>query len=403
MPKFSDRFIKSLKAKPQRYDVREGAGFVIRIFPSGVKTWCLVYTFMGKKKRMALGNYPAMALKDARALHGEMRASLDKGIDPAELSKIAKQEEDASRKITVEFLVGEYIERWAKPRKRTWKEDERMLLKDVVPRWGKMRAKDVSKKDILRLLDDLLERGATTTANRTLAVVRKMFNWAVERGELDLSPCVGIRSPSKENRRERILSEDQIKSFWDGLEKASMTDGMRLAFKLQLLTAQRKGEVIGAPWSEFDLENGWWLIPSERSKNGVANHVPLSKKVLILLGAIKFLAGDSPWLFPSGRTQTHVIETSADHAIRNNLQHFNAEQFTPHDLRRTAASHMTKMGISRLVVSKILNHVDSSVTAIYDRHSYDKEKRHAMDAWARKLDEIITGKKDSEILEFKRK
>ncbi|MBF0358849.1 MAG: tyrosine-type recombinase/integrase [Magnetococcales bacterium] len=390
--KFTDMVVKKLKPKESRFEVLETnrPGFGLRITPKGTKTFIFVYQFKGKNRRMSLGKYPAMKLTEAHQKHADARQLLGQGIDPGEKEQAEKEKIRSAP--TVIYLVNEYIERWAKPRKKTWKEDQRMLNLDVVSRWGDMKAMDVTKKHILRMLDELLERGATTTANRTFAVTRKLFNWAVERGELDFSPCTGVRAPAKETPRERILSEEEIKSFWDGLENANMTDSMKLVFKLQLLTAQRKGEVVGTPWTEIDFDKKEWLIPAERTKNGVATLIPLSESAIDHLGAIKVESKGSEWLFPSGRTQTHIIETSADHAIRNNLQHFNCEQFTPHDLRRTAASHMTALGVSRLVVSKILNHVDRSVTAIYDRHSYDKEKREALDAWAKKLNEIVAGK-----------
>ncbi|MBF0185151.1 MAG: tyrosine-type recombinase/integrase [Magnetococcales bacterium] len=295
-------------------------------------------------------------------------------------------------------VVEEYLERWAKPRKRTWPEDQRMLQKDVLPRWGRRKAKEITRHDVVKMLDEMQDRGATTTANRTLACVRKMFNFAVSRGVVDVSPCLGVQAPVAERQRDRVLTLEEMRAFWNGLDQAGMSEGTRLALKLQFLTATRKGEVVTASWADFDLVGGWWTLPVESSKNKMAHRIPLSSQALSILERIKALSGDSPWLFPSRIPGRHVGQTSVDHALRKNLAVLGVEQFTPHDLRRTAASLMTGMGVSRLVVSKILNHVEQGITAVYDRHSYDAEKRLALDAWGRRLEAIVTGQPETNVV-----
>jgi integrase len=217
-----------------------------------------------------------------------------------------------------------------------------------------------------------------------------MFNFAVERDIITITPCYGVKAPTKETSRDRLLAEEEIKNFWHGLETSNMFEFSKLALKLQLVTGQRKGEIIGAEWDEFDFKNACWTIPASKAKNSNSHLVPLSELALELLQELKTLSSDSKWLFPSHIGDKHIMPTAIDHALRRNLKNFtDIKPFTPHDLRRTAASHMTALGISRLIVSKLLNHVETSVTAIYDRHSYDKEKRAAVNAWAIKLREII--------------
>lgn len=138
--------------------------------------------------------------------------------------------------------------------------------------------------------------------------------------------------------------------------------------------------------------SGWWIIPAEKAKNKHPHRVPLSELAIELLQEIKKLSGDSRWLFPSPRADKPVTGESLDHAIRRSRECFkDINHFSPHDNRRTAATRISEMGFPRLVISKLLNHVDNSVTAIYDRHSYDNEKRHALVAWGNKLKEIIDG------------
>lgn len=389
---FTDRQIKNLQPRPERYDLREpnGKGFMIRVFPSGQKSWGFIYHFDGKKRRITFGNYPTLTLADARRMHHQALNLLANGVDPATAKQLAQIEARTSQ--TIRNLIDEYMEKWAKPRKRSWKEDLRILEKDIAPLWGRLKAKEVTRKDVIALLDDIVDRGSPIAANRTLAVIRRMFNFALERDIVDINPCHVVKAPAKENRRERLLSMGEIKVFWCKLDSASMSQLSKLALKLQLVTAQRKGEIIAAEWSELDLQAGWWTIPGQKAKNGNPHRVPLSKLSLTILEQIKAISAKSQWLFPSPKANNHMGGTAIDHALRKNLKHFeDVESFTPHDLRRTAASQITALGISRLVVSKILNHTESSVTAIYDRHSYDAEKQQALDIWAQKLtSEVIS-------------
>ena len=387
---FTDRKIKNLESKETSYDLREGngQGFGIRVMPSGHKSWLFFYNFEGKKQRMTLGAYPATSLADARALHRNAQKCLASSKNPATEQHKAKTE--AKIADTVNDLIEEYLEKWAKPRKRSWQEDERILKKDVASIIGKRKAKDVTKRDIILILDQVIDRGAPIAANRTLAAIRRMFNFAVERDIITITPCYGVKAPSKENRRERVLSEDEIKSFWHGIDNASMFETSKLALKLQLVTGQRKGEIVSAEWDEFDFKNNWWTIPASKAKNGNPHLVPLSELALELLQELKTISNNSKWLFPSHLGNGHITPNAIDHALRKNLDKFEGvKHFNPHDLRRTAASLMTSLGISRLVVSKLLNHVENSVTAIYDRHTYDEEKRQAMKAWSIKLREVV--------------
>jgi integrase len=218
---------------------------------------------------------------------------------------------------------------------------------------------------------------------------------AIEHEWLEANPCHMVRRPGEEKQRERVLSEDEIRLVWKAL------DGERpliaTLFRIRLLTAQRGGEVHGAAWSELDLATGWWTIPAERSKNGLAHRVPLSPQALRILKPWRQTVDDSVWVFPSSRQKgPHIAH--AQKAIER-IVRASGVQFRGHDLRRTAASLMVGAGVPRLVVSKILNHVETGVTAVYDRHGYDLEKRAALDLWGKRLDQIVSGKR-SKVLAF---
>lgn len=392
MTKFTDKMIKALKPKDYIYDLREKDGFAVRVFPSGKKSWVFIYTYGGRKRRMTLGNYKTMPLEKARTLHGDAYKLLKiEQKDPAQIQQWEKCESRDSS--TINGLIDEYIEKWAKPRKRSWKTDQRILNYDVKPTWGKRKAKDITKRDVVLLLEDIVNRGSPIAANRTFACIRRMFNFAVERDIITATPCATIKAPSKENQRDRCLSVDEIKAFWHCLNKAPMEEMTKIALKLQLVTAQRKGEILGAEWDEISIDTRWWIIPEKKAKNGVHHRVPLSDLAIELITQLKKISGKSRWLFPSDTGKSHMRGESIGKAVRRSdekiFKEAKLKHFTPHDLRRSAATHMTEMGISRLVVSKILNHVDSSITAIYDRHSYDAEKRNALEMWGQRLNEII--------------
>jgi len=393
--KFTDRGVQHLKPGAQRYVAWEegGGGLGVRVTPTGSKTFVYGYRFAGKARMLTLGRYPAVSLAQAHIAHAQAREQVERNLDPG--ARAVAERAELRKAPTVAALADEYVEKWAQARKRSWREDRRILDKDVLPHWGTRKAHDILRRDVILLLDGIVERGAPIQANRTLAIIRKMFNFAVGRDIVPANPCAVIRAPAPEHHRDRVLDVNEIKAFWGALDRAEMSAALRLALRLQLVTAQRKGEIIAMEWDEIDSTGSEWTIPLEKSKNKLSHRVPLSPLAREILVQARALAGASRWVFPSPRGEGPVAGPAVDHAMRRNRGVFGLEYFTPHDLRRSAASHMTGMSIPRLVVSKILNHVESGVTAVYDRYSYDPEKRQALDAWARKLQAIIGGAADN--------
>lgn len=389
--KFTDKGVVNLKPAPTRRIIWEENGFGqgslgLRITPSGTKTWIYMYRHAGKPRMQTLGVYPAVSVAEAHKAFGDAMLAHQTGLDPAFKSVTEhKREREAP---TFNALAEAYIEGYAKKRKRTWAEDERILKRDVLPKFGSHKAQAIERRDVRKLLDEIVARGAPIGANRTLAVVRKLFNWAVSRDLVPNNPCVGVGAPSEENQRDRVLTESEIRTVLVNLPTMPVTERARLALLLQLLTAQRCGEILGAEWAEFDLPAAWWTIPAGKAKNKLTHRVPLSPLALLVLAHAKAIGHGSRYVFASPRGDKPMVETVLARGVHRNLELLGVPHFTPHDLRRTAASHMTGMRISRLVVSKILNHVESGVTAVYDRHSYDHEKREALDLWAQKLDEL---------------
>lgn len=394
----TDRKIQTLNPKEARYEIADendhGRGtLLLRVSPSGTKTFVLRYSIDRKVHRLTLGKYGTgaeqLTLAAARIKAAGIGERIDAGQDPI-AQEHERQALDAKAP-TVDNLAAEYIEKWAKPRKRSWSEDQRILKKDILPGWRTRKAESITRKDVVNLLDSIASRGAPIAANRTLAVIRKMFNFAVSRSLVNQSPCVGVQAPAKEREKDRVLSDEEIIQFWRGLERAGMASATKLALRFMLVTGQRLGEVCHLTSEQIDGQ--WWTIPAEIAKNGRAHRVPLSPLAMMILNEANNLGMDQ-YFFPSPRLTRHgsdrpMTPTALSHALRKNLAELQMGAFTPHDLRRTAATHIGMLGHNRLVISKILNHVEGGVTAIYDRHTYDTEKRAALTDWAAKIMKLV--------------
>lgn len=386
--KWTARSIEALRPDDRRFIAwrRDGGGLGVRVSPEGRKTFVYMYRFGGLSRMMTLGVFPRLSLAGANEAHARAQTLLEAGRDPG-AEHVAKRKE-AREADTVAELVKKYVE-YAQVNKKTWREDERQLEKDVIPALGKKKARDVSRKDVIALLDDVKARGAPISANRLLAILTRMYHWGVSRDLVPGTPIVAIERPSKEQQRERVLSEPELRDVLRGLHDLPALP--RLATRLLLLTASRRGETVNATWSEFDRESGWWTIPAERSKNGLSHRVPLVPETLALLEELRALNPKSEFLFP-GRGGKRPM--SGDGLGRILREHFaGMESWVVHDIRRSVASHIAGMGVSRLTISKLLNHTEAGITRIYDRHSYDAEKRAALEAWARRLDEIEQGQR----------
>jgi len=395
--RFTKQSLDALKAKDERYEIAEtnGKGLAVRVTPKGTKTFIYRYRHRGRARRMTLGAYPENSLKK---VHNELlpnaRKLLEAGTDPGDHKIAEKQKEYAAN--TVGELVTLYIDKYAKREKRTWKEDDRMLKKDVLPYWKHRKAEEIRRLDVTTLLDRIVDRGAPITANRTFEVVSRIFSWAVSKGYLDNSPCFKMEQPAKTSeKRERTLTGEEIKILWNALDDAKMTTPIKLGIKLLLVTGQRRGEVAEAKKSEFDLDSGWWTIPAERTKNGKPHRIPLTALSIDLVQQLIELSGDEDYLIPSPRGEQAIRPGALTKAIDRTRQDIGIEHFTIHDLRRTVATNLGEMAVNRLHIEKILNHSDRSVTAVYDRHTYDKEKKEALDLWDSRLNNFIKDKDDN--------
>lgn len=276
----------------------------------------------------------------------------------------------------------------AKVHKRSWEEDQRIIDHDLLRAWRNRKASDIDGSDVAVLTDAIAMRGSAIMANRTLALISKIYNFGIGRRVVALNPAFKIPKPGKEQQRTRRLSDDEIKTLWKALE--TETPKTAAFFKLALLTAQRSGEILGMTKDELDLDAGWWTIPATRAKNGLAHRVPLAPQALAI---VQSLVGDSNFIFPGPRKKPVTNYKKWVTRLREATGMEGEKEFRCHDLRRTAATSMTALKISRLVVGKILNHAERGVTAVYDRNEYDDEKKAALQRWDARLAEIVSAKK----------
>jgi integrase len=263
----------------------------------------------------------------------------------------------------------------------------------------------------------MVDRGSPINANRLLAVLRRMFNWSVERGLIERSPCEKLKAPAAETARDRVLSDDEIRSTWQAFESISWPFG-RIA-QLLLLTGARRDEIAGARWSEIDLDAKTWTVAKERSKNGVAHEIPLSEAAIRMIKGLPRIGGKGDGFVFTTTTRAPVsgwsrAKSHVDKAVLAVMQAgfgladspAAPAHWTFHDLRRTAASGMAGIGIAPHVVEAVLNHRSGTikgVAAVYNRYTYAVEKRQALDAWARRLNAIVSGAPSSTLSNWRRR
>ncbi len=353
-------------------------GFGVRVSPQGDKTFFVMFRVNGQRRRLTLGKYPVITIADARRAARKALGQVAAGHDPA-----GERPQPPAKAYLVGQLIEDYLERYARPRKRSWREDERLLRRDVQPRWEDRPAGEIKRGDVRALLETILARGAPIAANRTRAVIGKMFAWAVDQDLLDSNPCTGLKRVAPEQRRDRVLTEKEIHLLWWALEAEDPS--IRDAMRLLLLTAQRSSEVKGI--RQEQIQGDLWTVPSSITKNKRTHLVPLSRQVLAVLDERR--AAGTPLLIESPRRQGEPLSEGALSHAAVRLSRKLGFSFSPHDLRRTAGTYLPSLGVQRFVVSRILNHTDSSVTGVYDLYSYLPEKRAALQAWADHLDTLI--------------
>jgi integrase len=385
-------------------------GFGLRISETGRRTWVVMYRVEGKLVRETLGTAAVIpSVADARTRARESLQKAQAGVNPVEERRGSERAVKLARERTPKFgaIVDLYLNRYAEKNTRssTHKETKRVLDHDVRPVWEQRSIAEIARRDVIELLDAIVDRGAAVQANRTLAVLRRLFNWAVEREIIPASPVSGLKMPTAETARDRALTDEEIRFFWIGCDKLGWPFGPM--FKLLLLTAQRRDEVGRVEWSEIELSKGVWAIPREKAKNNRAHEVHLCELAAEIVEGLPRIGREMRFIFTTNgerpvsgfskakeRLDNHMVQS-----LRAELEEADKdpakaeiEGWILHDLRRTAATGMARLNIPPHVVDRILNHVSGTirgVAAVYNRHAYLEERKAALEAWARYVEGLV--------------
>ncbi len=379
--KLTDKAIQKLKAPATgRLDVfdTEATGLHLRLSASGARTWRYVYRINGTQRVLSWDGL--VPLGEVRHLAREAAVKAARGIDPAEARDAAKAPKPAA--LTVDALVEQWAAVYPTARKLspvTFAEYRRILRREVLPTLGEREAPSITKADCKAVVDAVMARGCGSMANRTTEVLKILFGWATDADRLPASPAATLKAPAKEVSRDRVLSDAEITAAWATLS----TYG-----KVQLLTAARGGELAMLPWSAVDVENKTITFEAATTKTNVTRLVPLSAPALALLRDLRTRAEGSA-VFASLRDPNAAI-SYARHGVKQALGVAGVMGATPHDLRRTAATGLARVGTDRVVIKLILGHSErADVTARYDRWARFEERRVALEKWGALVMQIV--------------
>ena len=372
-------------------------GLYIKITPKGKKSW----RHYGKTRKWhKLGNYPDLSLKEARAKNEGFKILTDKGLNPEEMDL------PSSNPTVKEFFNRWYSEAVDK-KGNAWSDAYKRNVKyifdaDVLPFIGKIKVRDINKSTIAHVIKKILDRNASGHARHVYLRLKRLFNYAAELDIIQISPMSTMPPKGTSSQKDRVLSATELKTFLSHLYQINMEDSTAKLLELILRTGQRPGECLGIHRDE--VEGHWWTLSGEkkRTKNRIAHRVYLTDDVLELIGK----PAPSGYYLESTVTSKPIMRNSISNGLRRSLNRKNStpslplEPFTPHDLRRTCATHLAGLGFSDDVIGAVLNHKKRTVTGIYNRHGYDKEKQSAMEAWGGKIENIISEKQKDNVLPF---
>ncbi|MGC8519270.1 MAG: tyrosine-type recombinase/integrase [Steroidobacteraceae bacterium] len=417
--KLTEKYLQGVKADKRRdLSVTGRAGLILRLTPDRGRTSRVFryrYFRDGAARYVTLGDYPRLTLADAHELHARCVNVAKSGGDPQALveaywaERAPRARAAAESGPTVADVVKEFLAVAERQRKRP--EQARYLLEsNVIPSLGDRPVNELRKRDIIEVLDKIVRRGSPVLANRVQQVLKQAFQVAADRDLIESVPIFPrALAGGDEQVRTRVLSESEIRALWNGLDTLSAGAGVEtkdgetvrvlrpiaLALKLQLVTAQRRGEIASARWD--DISDGAWCIPlspkKKRAKEHVPHCVPLSPFAERLLDELRSLAEGSAYWLPSQRTGklSRDRARSISKAAREARAALQMRDWRPHDLRRTARTFMAKIGVSDTVAERVLGHgPDDPMVATYNQHPYRAEMRAALDAWASELERILS-------------
>ncbi|WP_168879985.1 tyrosine-type recombinase/integrase [Rhizobium sp. P28RR-XV] len=423
--------IEALKPEASRKEIPDGGmpGLYLILQPKKVRdgkelppsiSWAVRYRFDGKPKKHTIGPYPAYGLSEARKAAGAALRAVSEGRDPASEKKFAKHARTADQNL-IENVLNDFVTRHveAKNRDSSAKESKRIIESEIKPRWKGRQIQTITRREVISLLDDIADRGAPVMANRVLSLLRKFFNWALERDVVQTSPVVNVKAPAAETSRDRVLANNELRLVWKAADKIGWPFGTMT--KLLILTAQRREEVSAGHRSEFHLHDNpsEWIIPKERAKNKNGHTVPLVDDAVTIISKMPVIENSKFLFTTNGETSISGFSkaklqldremlTIAQSEAKERGEDAEAVILQPwrfHDLRRTAASGMASLGFPVHVVEAVLNHKSGTikgVAKVYNRYEYADEKRRALNAWANLVATIVEDRSGTNIIPLKK-
>ena len=354
-------------------------GLALRVSYGGGRSFVFFYRLGGKLRRLTLGQFPSTSLADAREAWRSAREDVVAGRDPAKSRNRSGTATDF-KSVSDEWLKRDQSDNKSK------KEVERVLNREILPTWEHREVSTITKRDVIQLIEAIADRGTPIMARRTLAYIHRFFKWAISRDiGVENNPAAGVAKPGQETKRDRVLTDKELRAIWKGAEKIGWP--WADAIKLLILTGARREEIGQLRWSEIVEDQ--IRLKGARTKNGQPHNIPLSKPALAIISDLPRINGDADLVFTvTGRTP---ISGWSKAKIELNAA-APSEAWRIHDLRRTVATGLQRLGVTLQTIEAVLGHVSGSrggVVGVYQRHSFDAEKGAALDAWGQHVSETV--------------
>ena len=381
------------------------AGLTFRITANGARSWAFRFRDpkTGKSTRATIGTYPAIGLGDARAAADALRATVAAGTNPVELKR-AKRATAQERSFAA--VAERFMTEHSRRKKRSSDGDDRNLNLHILPKWKNRQIEDIRRADAIALIEELVQDGKPTLANRVHSLISSIFSFALDNELISANPCARLKKRGEETVRKRVLSDEEIRLFWKRSLLSPLSRSTGLALRLVLLTGRRPGEAAEPPLSEFlhldDAANASWLCPGSRTKNKHDHLLPLSDLAVETIKAgLELIEDDDKYLFPSPVDRRFPIDghslavamrrlSASDKLTSPGSNTWKADPPTPHDLRRTFATRLSALGVSKEDRDACMNHVPTDVgSRHYDLYDRLEEKRRAVSLWGEELREIL--------------
>lgn len=381
----------------------KGLQLRVRKRSSGLsRTWLLRYRWRDEAVRLVLGHRPTMSLADARERALELRRAIDDGIDPRRARPRRREAKPQAKATgapardsqhTVEFLAGEFMERFVRPKRKRPEYAQAILNRDVLPAWRGRDARTIRPREVIDLLDSIVDRGSPVAANRTAAILSQMFRFGIHRTIVETSPVQLLMRPGgRESSRKRTLTDAELRAFLTDPRAATRFERLEHVMLALLYTGQRRGELALARWKDIDFKARTWTIPPENSKTGVGHVVPLTGDAAREFRVLRNLAGGSKFVLPAVDAEKPLDPKQLTRSLarcRDRMKKLGIEEFTLHDLRRTCRTGLARLKVVPHIAERVLNHAQDKMEGTYDVHDYLDEKRAALEKWAAHLRGLV--------------